>query len=241
VIALAAGLAVLLLVMLGGRWFATTPPAQILRTGRWAGVVLLAVLAILLVVTGRLGWALAALGGAVSWLVRLVQARSLLRMLGGMFGGTGTAAGQRSKVETRFLRMALDHDTGLLDGDILDGPFAGRRLSGLSFIEVQDLYRHVAADPQSAQLLEAWMRRTWPDWDANRDAGGERGGGGSASAAMTRKEALDVLGLSEGADAKAVHEAHRRLMGLLHPDRGGSNYLAAKINQAKDQLLSGKE
>jgi hypothetical protein len=241
VIALAAGLAVLLVVMLGGRWFATTPPAQILRTGRWAGVVLLAALAILLVVTGRLGWALAALAAASSWVVRLVQARSLLRMVSGLFGGTRTAQGQHSTVETRFLRMALDHDTGLLDGDIIEGPFAGRRLSSLSFVEVQQLFRHVAADPQSAQLLEAWIRRIWPDWDPNRDEGGDGSGGHAGTAAMSRKEALEVLGLSEGADAKAVHEAHRRLMSLLHPDRGGSNYLAAKINQAKDLLLSGKE
>jgi hypothetical protein len=239
VIALAAGLAVLLAVMLGGRWFASTPPAQILRTGRWAGAVLLVALAVFLIATGRLGWALAVLGGAASWLVRLLRAGALLRMLGGRFGGPRTAAGNRSKVETRFLSMALDHDTGLLDGDIREGPFAGRRLSSLSLVEVQQLYRHVAADAQSAQLLEAWIRRTWPDWTP----GGEADGGASDghSTAMSRKEALDVLGLSEGADVGAIREAHRRLMGLLHPDRGGSNYLAAKINQAKDLLLAGKE
>ena len=56
---------------------------------------------------------------------------------------------------------------------------------------------------------------------------------------MTRGEALQVLGLSAGADAEQIKEAHHRLMLKLHPDLGGSDYLAGKINLARDVLLEG--
>jgi|GEM_PF-380822 len=54
---------------------------------------------------------------------------------------------------------------------------------------------------------------------------------------MSAKEAYSVLGLKEGSGAEEVRSAHRRLMKDFHPDRGGTDYLAAKINEAKDVLL----
>ncbi|HEY7578244.1 MAG TPA: DnaJ domain-containing protein [Acetobacteraceae bacterium] len=55
---------------------------------------------------------------------------------------------------------------------------------------------------------------------------------------LSAEEALDVLGLAQGASASAIRAAHRRLMQLVHPDRGGTTYLAARINEAKDVLMA---
>jgi hypothetical protein len=75
------------------------------------------------------------------------------------------------------------------------------------------------------------LRRYWRRRD--EDTPGASGGFG----AMTREQALKILGLEDGADQQAIVQAHRRLIAKLHPDAGGSNYLAAQINLAKKFLL----
>ncbi len=232
------GLLVLLAVMIIGRWFSAAPPAAIVRTVRWTGGGLLLGLVLLLALSGRLGWALAAVAGLSPWLMRAIHLHTVFRTLQGRFGaaaGVRAAAGGGSRIETRFLRMVLDHDSGLLSGHVLAGPSAGRSLSQLSFVEAMELYHFCAADPQSVQLLEAWLDRTWTDWRKTAAPHQEADGGGQ----MTRQEAWDILGLAPDATPAMIKEAHRRLMIRLHPDHGGSNYLAAKINQAKDLLLRG--
>ena len=77
----------------------------------------------------------------------------------------------------------------------------------------------------------------YQQWKAAR--GGRIGGtpGRRPSGAMSREEAYEVLGLQPGAAEADIRDAHRRLMRGAHPDAGGSDWLAARINQARDVLL----
>jgi len=139
--------------------------------------------------------------------------------------------------------MTLDHDTGRMEGTILRGRFAGMRLEELGAADLLALLRECRAeDEEGTRLLEAYLDRAHPDW--RDELAGERtstgtGGGGTrpSSGDMGVEEAYAILGLSPGADPEAIKEAHRRLMVKLHPDHGGSDYLATKINRARDVLL----
>ena len=156
--------------------------------------------------------------------------------LGDIFGFGKKTKGQKSRVRTRMLAMELDHDSGAMDGEVLEGEFKGRRLSELSRESLLALLRACRRDSdQSGPLLEAYLDRTIRDWRAA--AGDQRRSGGTANGTMSRQEAYAVLGLKDGASPEDIRAAHRQLMKQLHPDHGGSDYLAAKINQAKDMLL----
>lgn len=147
--------------------------------------------------------------------------------------------GQASRVATSLIAMQLDHDTGRMEGDVLAGPLKGRKLSSLTLAEAQALHAQCAAAPdQSRALFEAWVERTHPDWRAQWNSAAGRTPAGT-SPKMTRAEALAILGLKEGASTDDIRAAHRRLMKTAHPDLGGSDYLAAKINEAKEFLLQG--
>lgn len=147
--------------------------------------------------------------------------------------------GQASRVATSLIAMQLDHDTGRMEGDVLSGPLKGRKLSSLTLPEAQSLHAQCAAAPdQSRALFEAWIERSRPEWRAQWNASAGRPTA-ATTAKMTRAEALAILGLKEGATADDIRAAHRRLMKTAHPDLGGSDYLAAKINEAKEYLLQG--
>jgi DnaJ domain len=146
--------------------------------------------------------------------------------------------GQKSSVRTGMLSMELDHDTGAMDGEILAGRFKGKRLRALSLGELVELMQECqSASDQSASLLEAYLDRTHPDWRTRAGSRQSSSGPPPPGAMMSRDEAYAVLGLKPNCGEKEIREAHRRLMKQYHPDRGGSDYLAAKINQAKDVLV----
>ena len=224
------GLAALLLFLLAARIYTMANPQVLVRQLRiGAGVAALAG-AGFLVFRGLLGYgvALAALG---SWLLWGGGAFSWGR------GSAQKAPGRTSRVATEHLEVELDHDTGEIIGRVLKGTFAGRQLEDLAPVETARLWQDCRfADPQSAQILEAYLDRAHPTWreDLGRAEGGDAT---SREDGMTREQALEVLGLEAGASEDDIRRAHRDLMMKMHPDRGGSTYLAAQINEAKEVLL----
>ena len=213
-----------------------------------AGVVLVSVL-LLLTATGRLHWLAALAAGALPFL------RGLAGLIAGPLisnfvrnklfnrsnpppGADPGPAPKDSTVATNELRMTLDHETGAMDGEILTGTSAGRRLSHLDLPDLRTVFDQLAHE-DSRQLLGAYLDRRFPGWS---DEAPNRGDGTSAktSAEMDAEQALAVLGLDAGASKTDIIEAHRRLMQKLHPDRGGTDYLAATLNLAKKVLINGQ-
>jgi DnaJ-domain-containing protein 1 len=136
--------------------------------------------------------------------------------------------------------MSLDHDSGRMDGEILNGTFKGRLLSAMPLEDLMAFRQDVAADADSRGLLEAYLDRAHVGWRADCEPDEEdktESASPPPSGPMTRAEAFKVLALEPDADRKAIKAAYRSLMAKVHPDRGGSPYLAAKINEAKDLLL----
>jgi hypothetical protein len=153
-------------------------------------------------------------------------------------GSTSGQGSQTSTVTTPFLRMTLDHETGAMSGTVLSGRFSGMRLDELGSAELLALLRECrSADEEGVRLLEAYLDRLRPDW---RDELRDEGPGATRPAAgdISVEEAYAILGLAPGASVEEIKEAHRRLMIKLHPDHGGSGYLATQINRARDVLLA---
>jgi DnaJ-domain-containing protein 1 len=155
---------------------------------------------------------------------------------GRMFGGAQRSAGQASQVRSQFLDMSLDHDSGELNGQIVAGPYAGHSLGEFNLSQLMAMVP--SFDAESVALLESYLDRRFPAWRQN--AQGNAAGGQSRAASsgkMTDEEAYQILGLQPGAGRDEIGRAHRGLMKKLHPDQGGSTYLAARVNEAKDTLL----
>ncbi len=229
------GVALLAGFLLAGRWFVNAEPKNIIKVAKWSlfGVIGLVVLFFLL--TGRIAWALYALPALLPWLLR---ARALSRMAKNFSRMSGGGSpGMSSEVDSAFLSMSLDHDTGDMDGIVRQGRFEGRHLSALSLPDLMLLYEdYTREDPESARLLGAFLERVHPEWQegAAESDGPERP---ASSGPMPRDEACRILGVEEDATEKEIKAAYHRLIANLHPDKGGSAYLAAKINEARDVLL----
>ncbi|MEM6615952.1 MAG: DnaJ domain-containing protein [Pseudomonadota bacterium] len=233
------GLVALIVLLLLARGFVSASPAVLADVIRRGFGVILGLIAVVFLVTGR--WVFALPVGALAF--SLLTGRSLPGFPGfpGFGGGWGPKSpGQTSTVRTVFVEMNLDHDTGLMNGRVLAGSFEGQLLSDLTEHELLKLLEECAADAQSAALLEAYLDKQHPEWRGTGE--GERESRSNERAApaggpMSVDEAYAVLGLRPGASDDQIRSAHKALMKRFHPDQGGSDYLASKVNEAKDILL----
>ncbi|MBL4613536.1 MAG: DnaJ domain-containing protein [Magnetovibrio sp.] len=242
------GIAVLIAVLLMARWYVSVPPKTLLSGGKWLVFGVALGLVLWLMLSGKLWAAVAALPAILVWLMRMLGGLRIARMLARLIGLGGAAkgwsspgadggpsSGQSSYVHTRFVVMHLDHGSGHVSGQVLEGRFAGRALESLSLNELLQLYGEAQIDADSARVVEGYLDRFDANWrDAHQQ---DRSTAYADPGNMDRQEAFKVLGLQAGAGADDIKAAHRRLMANLHPDKGGSDYLAQQINRAKDVLL----
>lgn len=247
------GLVALGLFLLLARWLAQASTHDLAQGARTFVAVFSALASTGLLFAGRFGLAFITI---VATIMAIRAIRRGARGADPMDGGAGPAS-DPAEVETDLLRMRLDRATGDVEGSVKTGPFADRDLGSLGRDDLLDLLSDAQGiDTQSASLLEAYLDRRFPDWRepaANGGGGGGGSGGGwgrrrrggsdrgrdraSGDGDMDEAEALEVLGLERGAAPDEIKQAHRRLMAKLHPDSGGSNFLATQINRAKDILL----
>jgi len=210
--------------------FLSTPANQLVGLLSKVGPIVLGLMGGFLTLLGRgaLGIPMIALG--LAWWRRS-------RVMGPI--GNGSENTEYSTARSAALEMRLNHDTGDMEGLVLAGGYEGKWLSQMTLENLLDLYHEISADQKSVDLLEAYLDRQSPQWREYGEAESEkRNAGGAGTDGMTRKEAYEILGLKPGASEQEIRKAWRNLMKGMHPDHGGSAFLAAKINTAKDILLN---
>jgi hypothetical protein len=223
------GLLALVLALWALNVVSKVDPRIAARVTKAGGGLLALGLAIFLGLRGEIGIAipLGAFGlGLLGWLPFGVSGFSR--------AGKAKTSGQTSRVRSTYFEMELDHDTGAMRGRVLAGPQQGQALEALDVATLAGLLTDV--DEESRALLMAYLDRREPGWreHADGDTGARRSA--ASSGKMTEQEAYQILGVEPGASERDISRAHRTLMKKLHPDQGGSTYLAARINEAKEIL-----
>ena len=223
------GLVALAILLWAAQKYLKADPRKLAAVLKLSGGITLLVFAAFFAVRGQLAIAapLAAAGlGLLGWLPFGPA---------GFGARTQKSAGQVSRVRSAFLEMELDHDSGAMRGVILAGPREGTRLEALDVDTLVGLMAEI--DDESRALLAAYLDRRDTSWREHAQADAATGRSSAPRGPMSQEEAYQILGLEPGAKAEDIVHAHRTLMKRIHPDQGGTNYLAARVNEAKDTLL----
>ncbi|WP_229428555.1 DnaJ domain-containing protein [Microvirga pudoricolor] len=227
------GIAAVLLLWWLSKTFVRSDAKALARAFKVVGGIMALGAAVILGMRGRFDMALLT-GGIGAWL--LGWSASLPAPLRRF----GIGEKRTSRMRSALIEVELDHATGAVRGLVLAGTFHGRRLEDLDPGSLSRLHGECqAADPEGLALLEAYLDRRFSSWRENAQANGyTRSGRQAQPGAMTKEEAYQVLGLQPGASVDDIQRAYRTLMKKLHPDQGGTTYLATRVNEAKEVLLS---
>jgi len=153
----------------------------------------------------------------------------------GFSARTQKSSGKISRVRSAYFDMELDHDTGDMRGTVIAGAHRGATLAALDVKTLAAMLGEI--DEESRALLVAYLDRRDSGWSEHAQGDAAAGRAAASSGKMSEQEAYQILGLEAGASADDIGRAHRTLMKKFHPDQGGSTYLAARINEAKEILL----
>lgn len=162
-----------------------------------------------------------------------------LGLLGWAPFGTGSFSartyGRISRLRSACLEMEIDIASGTMRGKFIAGRYRGTELERLDTKTLAGMLTEI--DDESRALLVAYLDRRdarWREYAQEDTATGRRA---ASTGKMTKEEAYQILGLEAGAGTDAITRAHRTLMKKLHPDQGGTTYLAARVNEAKEILI----
>ncbi len=206
---------------------------------RFLALMAFSALLIALILSGRISWLFALLGGLLPLIPRLAR-----------FGFGAWPAirpyfqryqqNRQSSMRARYVSLQIDMLSGALQGEVLEGEFAGQKLQILSREQLLSLLRDCQQhDAPSAALLVAYLDREKSGWKDDDDgAYKEQASRPGSDSVMGVQQAREILGVDDEAGRKVVIKAHKQLMQKMHPDRGGSVYLAGQINKARDVLLA---
>ncbi|MEE1656320.1 DnaJ domain-containing protein [Microvirga sp. CF3062] len=227
------GIAALALLWWLGKTYTRADPKALAKAIRTVGGVAALGAAVWVGVKGQPGLALL-IGGLGAWALGWN-----VLSLSGPWRRFQPQPGRFSRIRSAMIEMEIDHGTGAVEGSVLVGAFAGRRLSSLDPASLRRLYDECCAhDPQGVPLLEAYLDRRFTGWRENAQGDRDtRTRTHAQSGVMTKEEAYQILGLQPGASLDEIRKAHRTLMKRLHPDHGGTAYLAARVNEAREVLL----
>ena len=230
------------------RWYMTTEAKKIKKKLTYLLLLILFSFFVFLAITGRLAAALGVFMAIITFGRRVFGLISILNWLKGFIKGysnintnkaTENYEKKTSNVQTKFIDMTLDHESGELNGLVLLGKFKGALLSNLNLDDLIDLRQEVLGDNDTLYLLNSYLDRKYQGWrDKFQSDNNENGAETSYSnSIMTAQEATQILGIDPNANNDEIKEAYKKLINKFHPDKGGSSYIASKINQAKEILL----
>lgn len=231
-----AGIIILALLWWFLKGYIKANPKSLAKYGKRIGGVVALAAAAFLFIRGRMDMAIP-LGAAGAWLLGISLPVWPWYMPGGNPRGNEFAGA--SRIRTSALDLQFDPSSGKILGRVLAGPYAGRDLEQMTREELFSLAEFLKnTDSDGLQALKSYFDGRFPGWRETADGNAyARASQRGQSSAMSEQEAYEVLGLQVGASAEHIRQAHRSLMKKLHPDQGGSTYLATRVNMAKDILL----